>query len=156
VKNVPIIAIVDDDASVRRSLLRVVESAGYKAETFASGREFLAWLPHGEAACLVLDVHMDELSGFDLHDRLNVPIVFITGRDDAATLARMERSRAAGHLSKPFDRTAVLDTIHRAVGALHALRPGAPDGVDGHPPREEGEAAVGAPHALRPGARVSF
>ena len=49
VKNVPIIAIVDDDASVRRSLLRVVESAGYKAETFASAREFLGWLPHGAA-----------------------------------------------------------------------------------------------------------
>jgi len=122
---------------VRRSLLRVVESAGYKAETFASAREFLAWLPHGQAACLVLDVHMDEVSGFDLHDRLNVPIVFITGRDDAVTLARMGQSRAAGHLHKPFDRTAVLDTIGRAVGALHAWQPGEPGGVDGHPRREE-------------------
>ncbi len=68
--DVPIIAIVDDDTSVRRSLLRVVESAGYRAATFASAREFLAWLPDGQAACLVLDVHMDELNGFDLHDRL--------------------------------------------------------------------------------------
>lgn len=135
--NVPIIAIVDDDASVRRSLLRVVESAGYKAETFASAREFLGWLPHGEAACLVLDVHMDDVSGFDLHDRLNVPIVFITGRDDPATLARLEKSRAAGHLRKPFDRAAVLEAIHRAVGALHAARVG-PGEVDGHPPRNDG------------------
>src|SRR3982750_1220628 len=108
--DVPIIAIVDDDASVRRSLLRVVESAGYKAETFASAREFLAWLPHGQAACLVLDVHMDELSGFDLYDRLKVPIVFI-----------------AGHLRKPFDRTAVLDTIRRAVRVPAVPLPG-----DGH------------------------
>lgn len=138
VKNVPIIAIVDDDASVRRSLLRVVESAGYKAETFASAREFLGWLPHGQAACLVLDVHMDDVSGFDLHDRLNVPIVFITGRDDPATLARLETSRAAGHLRKPFDRAAVLETIHRAVGALHAPRVG-PGEVDGHSPRNDGE-----------------
>jgi FixJ family two-component response regulator len=138
--DVPIIAIVHDDASVRRLLLRVVESAGYKAETFASAREFLAWLPHGQAACLVLDVHMDELSGFDLHDRLQVPIVFITGHDDAATLARIERSSAAGHLRKPFDRTSVLEAIDRAVGAPHARRPGGPDGVDGvngHPSREE-------------------
>ena len=136
-KNVPVIAIVDDDASVRRSLLRVVESAGYKAETFASAREFLGWLPHGEAACLVLDVHMDDVSGFDLHDRLNVPIVFITGHDDPATLERLEKSRAAGHLRKPFDRAAVLETIHRAVGALHAPRVG-PGAADGHPPRNDG------------------
>jgi FixJ family two-component response regulator len=134
--DVPIIAIVDDDASVRRSLLRVVESAGYKAETFASAREFIAWLPHGQAACLVLDVHMDELSGFDLHDRLKVPIVFITGHDDGATLDRIQKSRAVGHLRKPFDRATVLAMIHRAVGTLGIRRPGASDArstaVDGH------------------------
>ena len=58
--DLPVIAIVDDDASVRRSLHRLVESAGYAVETFASGREFLEWLPRGRAACLVLDVHMNE------------------------------------------------------------------------------------------------
>jgi FixJ family two-component response regulator len=130
--DMPIIAIVDDDASVRRSLLRVVESAGYKAEMFASAREFLTWLPHGQAACLVLDVHMDELSGFDLYDRLKVPIVFITGHDDPVTLARIDRSNAAGHLRKPFDRAAVLDTIRRAVGPPAAGVASPPHGVDGH------------------------
>jgi FixJ family two-component response regulator len=130
--DVPIIAIVDDDTSVRRSLLRVVESAGYKAETFASGRDFLAWLPHGQAACLVLDVHMDELSGFDLYDRLKVPVVFITGHDDPVTLARIDSSNAAGHLRKPFDRAAVLDTIRRAVGVPAAGLTSPPHGVDGH------------------------
>jgi FixJ family two-component response regulator len=117
VSDAPIIAIVDDDASVRRSLLRVVESGGYQAETFASAEEFLAWLPHGRAACLVLDVHMNRLSGFDLYDRLTVPVVFITGHDDAATLSRIQSSNAAGHLRKPFDRMSVLDTIQRAVAA---------------------------------------
>ena len=115
--DIPIIAIVDDDASVRRSLLRVVQSAGYIGETFASAREFLAWLPQGQAACLVLDIYMDELSGFDLHDRLKVPVVFISGHDDAATLERIAKSRAAGHLRKPFDRASVLEAIDRAVGA---------------------------------------
>jgi|RhiMetdeSRZDD1v2_1073273.scaffolds.fasta_scaffold19208_6 FixJ family two-component response regulator len=137
--DVPIIAIVDDDASVRRSLLRVVESAGYKAETFASARDFLAWLPHERAACLVLDVHMDGLSGFDLYDRLTVPIIFITGHDDAATVARIERSTAAGHLRKPFDRTAVLDTIHRAIGALQARGLAGARVEDGHPPGGQGK-----------------
>jgi FixJ family two-component response regulator len=136
VNEMPIIAIVDDDASVRRSLLRAVESAGYKAETFASAREFLAWLPHGRAACLVLDVQMDELSGFDLYDRLTVPIVFITSHDDPATVARIESSNAVGHLRKPFDRTTMLDTIQRAVGALRARRSTGLHVGDGHSPRE--------------------
>jgi len=122
----PIIAIVDDDASARRSLLGVVQSAGYLAEAFASAREFLAWLPNGQAACLVLDVHMDGLSGFDLHDRLKVPVVFVTGHDDALTLERIGKSGAAGHLRKPFDRASVLAAIQRAVGDFDGAPP-APD-----------------------------
>lgn len=114
---VPIIAIVDDDASVRRSLLRVVRSAGYEAEIFASAREFLAWLPRNRAACLVLDVHMSDMNGFDLQDRLAVPVIFITAHDDAGTLERIEKSGAAGHLRKPFDPATVLSAIHRAVQA---------------------------------------
>ena len=112
---VPVIAIVDDDPSVRRSLHRLVQAAGYPVETFASGREFLEWLPRGRAACLVLDVHMNELSGFDLQDRLAVPIIFITAHDDPTTRARIEKSGAAGHLRKPFDEHAVLEAIRRAV-----------------------------------------
>lgn len=115
VTNVPVIAVVDDDPSVRRALQRLVQAAGYTAETFASAREFLDWLPRGRAACLVLDVHMDEMSGFELQERLAVPVIFITGHDDAATSARIEKSRVAGHLKKPFDEQAVLDTIRRAV-----------------------------------------
>ena len=113
----PIIAIVDDDASVRGALLRVVESAGYRGKAFASARDFLMWLPQGQAACLILDVHMDDVSGFDLHDRLKVPIVFITGHDDASTIERIAKSSAAGHLRKPFDRATVVDAIRRTVGA---------------------------------------
>jgi FixJ family two-component response regulator len=85
VSDAPIISIVDDDASVRRSFLRVL--------------------------------HMNRLSGFDLYDRLTVPVVFITGHDDAATLSRIQSSNAAGHLRKPFDRMSALDTIQRAVAA---------------------------------------
>ena len=114
-KDVPIIAIVDDDESVRRSLHRLVQAAGYKVKTFASAADFLAWLPHGQAACLVLDVHMNEMTGFELQQRLAVPVVFITSHDDA-TRTRIEKSGAVGHLWKPFDEEAVLDVIRRAVG----------------------------------------
>ena len=112
---VPVIAIVDDDDSVRRSLLRVVQSAGYTAEGFASAREFLDWLPQGRAACLLLDVHMSEMSGFDLQDRLAVPIIFITAHDDARTQERIAKSGAVGHLRKPYDEQTVLDAVRRAV-----------------------------------------
>jgi FixJ family two-component response regulator len=126
-KDVPTIAIVDDDSSIRRSLLRVVQSAGYQGETFASAREFLDWLPRNQAACLVLDVHMTEMNGFDLQDRLGVPIIFITAHDDLPTLERIGKSGAAGHLRKPFDPPAVLNAIRRAVQATHART----SGVDG-------------------------
>lgn len=124
-EDAPIIAIVDDDASVRRSLLRVVRSAGYRAENFASAREFLDWLPRNRAACLVLDVHMSEMNGFDLQERLAVPIIFITAHDDAPTLERIEKSGAAGHLRKPFDAPTVLRAIRQAVQATHnRIEPG--------------------------------
>jgi len=114
VNDVPMVAIVDDDASIRRSLLRVVQSAGYGAEAFASAREFLEWLPQNQAACLVLDVHMNEMSGFDLQKRLAVPIIFITANDDALIRERIETSGAAA-LKKPFAAQTVLDAIQRAV-----------------------------------------
>jgi FixJ family two-component response regulator len=116
VTDVPVIAIVDDDDSVRRSLLRVVRSAGYAAEGFASARGFLDWLPQGRAACLLLDVHMAEMSGFDLQDRLAVPIIFITAHDDARTQEGIAKSGAVGHLRKPCEEQTVLDAIDRAVG----------------------------------------
>ena len=115
-KDVPVIAIVDDDESVRRSLHRLVRSAGYAVETFASASDFLAWLPRGRAACLVLDVHMKEMTGFELQQRLAVPIVFMTAHDDTATRTRLETSGAVGHLWKPFEEAAMLDVIRRALG----------------------------------------
>ena len=112
---VPIIAIVDDDDSVRRSLRRLVQSAGYAVETFASAAEYLAWLPRGRAACLLLDVHMKEMTGFELQRRLAVPVVFITSHDDSPTRTGIERAGATGHLWKPFDEAEVLDVIRRAL-----------------------------------------
>jgi FixJ family two-component response regulator len=129
--NVPVIAIVDDDASVRRSLHRLVQAAGYPVETFASAREFLEWLPRGRAACLVLDVHMNELSGFELQERLAVPVIFITAHDDTTTRERIEKSGAAGALQKPFDEQAVLTAIRKAVAANgDARKPHPALGVD--------------------------
>ena len=117
-QNARIVVIIDDDASVRRSLARLVQAAGYAVETFASSRGFLEWLPVGRPACLLLDVHMKEMNGFDLQERLSVPVVFMTSHDDDATRARIEKSGAAGHLWKPFDDHTVLEAIRRVVNRL--------------------------------------
>lgn len=127
-KDEPVIAIVDDDASIRGALLRVVQSAGYKGEAFASAHEFLDWLSRNQAACLVLDVQMAEMNGFDLQERLAVPIVFISADDDGPTLERIGKSGAAGHLRNPLDAATVLETVRQAVRAPHERSRGTEDG----------------------------
>jgi len=117
---VPVISIVDDDPSVRRALRRLVPSAGYAVEVFESAPAFLDARPVGRIACLVLDIRMDGMTGFDLQERLAaeraaIPIIFMTAHDDARTRARAERAAPVAYLTKPFDGTALLEAIQRAV-----------------------------------------
>lgn len=107
-----LVFVVDDDAAVRKSLQRLARTAGYEAETFTSMR----------GGCLVLDIYMGGMNGFELQERLvsdrcSVPIIFITAHDDPVTRERIRRSGAAGYLSKPFDPEALLDEIRRVSGA---------------------------------------
>jgi FixJ family two-component response regulator len=116
----PLVSIVDDDLSVRRALRRLVQSAGYTVGTFASAREFLDSSPSSRTACLVLDIHLDGMSGFELseqlaEDRTAIPIIFITAHDDALTRERVRRAGVAAYLLKPFDEQALLDAIRSAV-----------------------------------------
>jgi len=116
----PVISIVDDDFSVRRALRRLIQSAGYVVETFASAREFLDSSPLDRTACLVLDIHLAGMSGFELQERLAadraaIPIIFITAHDDAATREHVKRSGVAAYLRKPFDKRVLLDAIRRAI-----------------------------------------
>jgi FixJ family two-component response regulator len=135
--NAQLIAIVDDDPSVRRALHRLVRSAGYTVQTFASAQEFLERLdsmPGQPPACLVLDIHLNGMSGFDLQARLatdgvSIPVIFISAHDDAPTRERIDRSGAAGHLWKPVDAQVLLGTIRRAIG-LDEGPAGRPDDVD--------------------------
>jgi len=115
------ISIVDDDRSVRRALRRLVQSAGYVVETFMSATEFLRSVPSAHIACLVLDIYMEGMTGFELQEQLaargvSIPIIFMTAHDDAATRERIGRSGAAGYLGKPFDGQALLDAIRRVAG----------------------------------------
>ena len=118
----PTISIVDDDLSMRRALRRLVQSAGYPVETFASAHDYLDATPRGRGGCLVLDIYMEGMNGFELQERLasdrcSVPIIFITAHDDPTTRERIRKSGAAGYLSKPFDPEVLLDEIRRVSGA---------------------------------------
>jgi FixJ family two-component response regulator len=117
----PMISIVDDDLSVRRALRRLVRSAGYLVETFASAREFLTSMPSTRPACLVLDIYLDGMDGFELQEqlaaaRVAIPIIFMTAHDDTATRERIRQSGAAGYLGKPFDGELLLEAIRRVAG----------------------------------------
>jgi FixJ family two-component response regulator len=113
-----VIGVVDDDPSVLRALTRLLGAAGYTVQTFGSAETFLARDPSG-IDCLLLDVHLGGLSGFDVQERLaeahvSIPIIFITAFDDPVT--RERALKAAAYISKPFDEQSLLAAIERALG----------------------------------------
>ncbi len=118
-----LLAIVDDDADVRIALTRLVSSAGFAVETFASGAEFLRSIEDHEPDCVVLDLHMPEMSGFDVQGALadghaGVPVVVVTGHDTPESRARAVRLGATGYLCKPVDDEALLAAIGSAISGV--------------------------------------
>ena len=116
----PLIAIVDDEASVRMALHRLIRSAGLEAETFPSGAEFLESMQTQQPDCVVLDVHMPEINGFEVQAQLaksgaRVPVVIITGHDTPETRVRVMEGGAAAYLLKPVDDRMLLDAITVAI-----------------------------------------
>jgi len=114
------VVVVDDDASVRRGLERLLGCAGYNVESFASARDFLARGDYDRPGCLVLDVRMPGQSGLDLHRVLveshhDIPVIFITGHGDIPMAVRAMKAGAVDFLPKPFDAQALLDAIERAL-----------------------------------------
>jgi FixJ family two-component response regulator len=116
----PLVIVVDDDRSVRKSLTRLLASAGYTVEAFASAREFLARQPHPGPCCLVLDVRMPGLTGIQLQEMLaatgrRMSIVFVTGHADISTSVRAMKAGAVDLLTKPVDAQDLIAAIRRAV-----------------------------------------
>jgi len=123
VRDVPLLAVVDDDADVRVALTRLVSSAGFAVETFASGAEFLRSIEDHEPDCVVLDLHMPDMSGFDVQGALAdghaaVPVVIITGHDTPEARARAIQLGAKVYLRKPVNDEALLAAIGTAIGAV--------------------------------------
>ena len=116
----PLVAIVDDDLDVRRALRRLIGSAGFAVETFASGAEFLHSLDNHEPDCVVLDLHMPELSGFEVQTQVaqthaRVPIVILTGHDTPEARTRSLAGGATAYLCKPVDDETLLAAINSAI-----------------------------------------
>ena len=114
------IAIVDDDHSVRKALQRLLRSINLDADTYGSGREFLAALADAMPDCLVVDLQMPEMNGFELQRRLaesgiRLPVVVITGHDEPGMRAQCMSAGASTYLRKPLDAKVLLEAISTAI-----------------------------------------
>jgi FixJ family two-component response regulator len=115
-----LVVVVDDDASVRRGLERLLRSAGYDVETFASARAFLDRGDYERAGCLVFDVRMPGQTGLDLQKVLleagyDLPILFVTGHGDIPMAAQALKGGAVDFIAKPFDEDVFLDAVRQAM-----------------------------------------
>jgi FixJ family two-component response regulator len=123
----PTVFIVDDDRGLRQAIHDLVESVGLRAESFASGEDFLRAKPMNRPSCLVLDVRLPQMSGLDFQQRLNetgiqIPIIFITAHGDIPMSVRALKSGALEFLTKPFRDQDLLDAIHQALESDRAAR----------------------------------
>lgn len=122
------LAVVDDEAHMRKALVRLLSSHGCRVESYAGGFELLAALQVIPHDCIVLDLHMPDLNGFDLlavmqSRGLRVPVVAITGNDEAGLEQRVRALGASSILLKPVDQSALLSAIKEAIHAHSMLPP---------------------------------
>ena len=112
---------MDDEDAIRRAFARLFRSAGVEVETYPSGGEFLDSLASRSHDCVVLDLHMPRLNGFDVQARLallgsRIPVIATTGHDTEETHDRAMKGGAAAYLRKPIDEDVLLETIAAVVG----------------------------------------
>ena len=115
-----LVFLIDDDASVRRGVSRLLRSAGYNSETFGSASDFLTREQHSGPACIVVDVRMPGINGMDLQNvliqrRREEQLVFITGHGDISMCAQAMKAGAVDFLPKPFRSSELLQCVERAL-----------------------------------------
>ena len=115
-----LIAVVDDDKWIRKSLQRLLKSAGFRVETFGSAEDYLRYGGRNKAACMLLDVRLPGMNGFDLVRRLaaehnRLPIVFMSAHDEPIIRSRALEVRAIGFLSKPMSEESLLEAVNLAL-----------------------------------------
>jgi FixJ family two-component response regulator len=117
---VPTVFIIDDDRGMRQAIQDLVESVGLRAESFATGGEFLKRKRTNDPSCLVLDVRLPQISGLDFQRQLaeagtQIPIIFVTAHGDIPMSVRALKSGAVEFLTKPFRDQDLLDAIQQAL-----------------------------------------
>jgi FixJ family two-component response regulator len=122
-----IIAIVDDDSSVRKGLERLIRSVGWKTETFGSAQEFLASPRINAPTCIVLDLQLPGLSGLELQKQMSeagveTPIVFLTGHGDIPASVKAMKAGAIEFLTKPVEEQDLLNAIQEAIERDRRIR----------------------------------
>jgi FixJ family two-component response regulator len=115
------VVVVDDDESVRKALMRLLRVSNLDARSFGSGQEFLASVKNRLPECLILDIQMPVMNGFQVRDQLHqsgfdIPIIFITAHDSESVHQQALAEGTAGYLRKPFSGKELLDIVTRAVG----------------------------------------
>jgi two-component system, LuxR family, response regulator FixJ len=114
------IFIIDDDLSMQRAFLLLLRSAGFDAKAFSSAREFLMYSPVGDNDCIILDLRMPGMNGFDLMEKLiskgiHTPVICVTAFDDAKSREQARELGAAAYFTKPVDDQALIDSINWSI-----------------------------------------
>jgi two-component system response regulator FixJ len=121
------IFIIDDDQSMRKAFLLLLRAAGFNAATFSSGEEFLSYLPVNDDDCIILDLRMPGMNGFDVMEKLiskgiRTPIICITAFDDARSRERARGLKATAYFTKPVDDQALIDAINWAIQNKNGIK----------------------------------
>ena len=122
----PVVAVLDDEPEMRKALRRLLTSRGFRVEEYACGEDLLAALGAQPLDCLLLDLHMPGINGFDVLEafrsrQISVPVIVITAHDEPGTRERVQSLGAAAYLKKPVDREALLSAI--AAATFHTQKP---------------------------------
>jgi FixJ family two-component response regulator len=126
-RTTPIVFVVDDDVSVRDGLELLIRCEGWQPEIFATAQEFLSHPRASVPSCLVLDVTLPDLNGLDLQkrvaaDRVDMPIIFVTGYRDVPTTVQAMKAGAVEFLTKPFSDDAIVSAIRHAIERSRTTR----------------------------------
>lgn len=121
--------VVDPDEAVRRSMSSLLRAHDYEVRTFASGRDLLEGLDSGDSGCLVMEINLPDISGFDLLDRLaerdtRLPVIVVASEADVAIAVRAMRCGASDFLEKPFATRVLVESIGRALDSADRTRTG--------------------------------
>jgi FixJ family two-component response regulator len=124
----PVIAVLDDEPQLRKALERLLTAHGFTVTTYGQGADAFAALSAQPADCLLLDLHMPGLNGFDILQGfaargITMPVVVLTGHGAPDTAGRVRELGAVAYLTKPVDESALIDAIHAAIGTPQQERP---------------------------------